>query len=218
MTGTVEDQPRICGYCGVENPATRDHVVPRSLFPSPRPSDLITIPACNACNGSFAEDEERFRVVLSLQMGTDSEAANRVWQDAQRSVTHNDRLRRELVKGMRRTQLRTLSGLYLGEADVFSWSREVYDPIISKITRGLFFKHFNSPLPDQEISRRFVFKHADHLRDIEWSGCDSIANGAFRYWYAKASDHLTASIWVYLFHNTLLVGAAVSDFSEANQL
>jgi hypothetical protein len=63
-----------CALCGAR-PATtrtRDHVPPKALFPSPRPK-LITVPACDICNESASEAEEKFRVYLSVKSGIDTQ-------------------------------------------------------------------------------------------------------------------------------------------------
>ncbi|WP_425396285.1 hypothetical protein [Aeoliella sp.] len=52
-----------CIYCG--EPATgRDHVPPVCLFSKPRPSNLITVPACEQHNGKQSKDDEFFRLQL----------------------------------------------------------------------------------------------------------------------------------------------------------
>src|SRR5438132_859881 len=63
-----------CCYCG--RPATtRDHVPTRKLFPQPRPSDLITVPACSVCNNSSSKDEEYLVHVILSHVEADSSAA-----------------------------------------------------------------------------------------------------------------------------------------------
>src|SRR4051812_30015103 len=56
-----------CVYCGLNGPITDDHVPPKNLFPYPRPSNLITVPACNDCNKSFSKDDEWLRLTLSIR-------------------------------------------------------------------------------------------------------------------------------------------------------
>ena len=55
-----------CVYCGSTDDPTRDHVPPRAVFPKPRPTNLVTVPACRACNSSAAADDEYFAAVLRL--------------------------------------------------------------------------------------------------------------------------------------------------------
>jgi hypothetical protein len=55
-----------CAYCGSTTQLTRDHVPPRSFFPTPPPPDLITVPSCEKCNAGFQGDEEYARFVLTV--------------------------------------------------------------------------------------------------------------------------------------------------------
>src|SRR5678816_3709575 len=48
-------------------PTTKDHVPPRNLFPTPPPTGLITVPACDDCNGGESKDDEWFRLTLSIR-------------------------------------------------------------------------------------------------------------------------------------------------------
>src|SRR5476649_803812 len=51
---------QLCIYCQMNPGDTDDHVPPKGLFPKPRPSNLITVPACDQCNKSFKNDDEYF--------------------------------------------------------------------------------------------------------------------------------------------------------------
>jgi hypothetical protein len=63
-----------------------DHVPPKGIFLKPRPP-LITVPACGACNGGASELDEKFKVFLSLQVGTSTEVTAEFWKEgALRSI------------------------------------------------------------------------------------------------------------------------------------
>ena len=55
---------RLCVYCHSPKDLTRDHIPPKSFFPAPRPSDLITVPCCSECNGESTENDEYLRNYL----------------------------------------------------------------------------------------------------------------------------------------------------------
>lgn len=58
---------RVCALCGGQREATTvEHVPARSLFPTPRPNDLITVPACASCNNGSQPDDDYFRNSLAL--------------------------------------------------------------------------------------------------------------------------------------------------------
>jgi hypothetical protein len=50
-----------CALCGIRPATTRGHVPSKSLFPQPRPDDLITVLACVGCNQGTQKEDEYFR-------------------------------------------------------------------------------------------------------------------------------------------------------------
>ena len=62
-----------CVFCGALA-TTRDHVPPQGVFPDPRPTDLITVPACDICNNSTKLDDEYFRWLVATGSTDDDEA------------------------------------------------------------------------------------------------------------------------------------------------
>lgn len=56
----------LCTYC--DQPAQEpDHVPPACVFPSPRPSNLITVLSCRACNLGYSKDDEYLKQVLAMR-------------------------------------------------------------------------------------------------------------------------------------------------------
>jgi hypothetical protein len=45
-----------------------DHMVPRCLFPSPLPSDLVTVPVCASCNNEKSRDDDYLRDMLVIDI------------------------------------------------------------------------------------------------------------------------------------------------------
>ncbi|TIP85011.1 MAG: hypothetical protein E5X63_16290 [Mesorhizobium sp.] len=70
-----------CGLCGEFRITTREHVVPRSLYPASKSNSKfqrITIAACAECNNGTADDDAHFRTVLMLA-GEQNDAVNQLW-------------------------------------------------------------------------------------------------------------------------------------------
>ena len=86
-----------CAYCGSAKATTVDHVIPRALYPeSKRASRIqrITVPACEDCNGSWADDEPHFRYVL-LMSGERTPVVDELWYGkARRGFEQVDGVRR----------------------------------------------------------------------------------------------------------------------------
>jgi hypothetical protein len=78
MSGAARPS-ELCIYCRTAKADTRDHVPPDLLFPSPKPNNLITVPACKPCNQGFQKDDEVLALVLSSLMGTNT-AGRSVWE------------------------------------------------------------------------------------------------------------------------------------------
>ncbi len=74
----TETQDKLCVYCQEVVGSTDDHVPPALLFPKPRPSDLITVPACPQCNAGFEKDEEYIRALFRFGDGGLSEAMTQI--------------------------------------------------------------------------------------------------------------------------------------------
>src|ERR1035438_5520947 len=53
-----------CVYCGARGDVTDDHVPPRSFYGRTPPANLITVPACEACNRGFGQLDDYARFVL----------------------------------------------------------------------------------------------------------------------------------------------------------
>src|SRR2546426_12101235 len=74
----AERPSEFCIYCRTAKADTRDPVPPDLLFPSPKPSNLITVPACKPCNQGFQKDDEVLALVLSSLLGTNT-AGRSIW-------------------------------------------------------------------------------------------------------------------------------------------
>jgi 5-methylcytosine-specific restriction endonuclease McrA len=70
----------LCIYCGAAEDLTVDHVPPKNLFPKPRPSDLITVPACRTCNKSYERDDDYFRLAMTV-LGEANPVAGQLWRE-----------------------------------------------------------------------------------------------------------------------------------------
>ena len=64
---TSSDPEDFCVYCGGTDDLTDDHVPPKTIFPKPRPSGLITVRSCKKCNCGSSRDDEHFRMMLCLR-------------------------------------------------------------------------------------------------------------------------------------------------------
>lgn len=130
-----------CGLCGSYRITTREHVVPRSLYPESKARSRfqrITIGACFECNNGTADDDAHFRTVVAMA-GAHNDIVDELWRGP---------IRRALaqVDGARRA--RDVFQLMRPAHDVGPDQYRIYpadDPrilrIVRKIVRGLAHHH-----------------------------------------------------------------------------
>lgn len=131
-----------CTYC--LNPATEvDHPVPRCLFPTPPPPNLVTVPTCKDCNRRKGANDTFLRDFLTCDLeGYDHPHAKDLFEGkVTRSIGRN---RSELAKIVRQRPkkpllVRTPSGLIIGEAvEVILPDDRISSIIFSNSSRSLF--------------------------------------------------------------------------------
>ena len=104
-----------CIYCG-KGADTRDHIPPKSFFAVPRPSDLITVPSCTACNHRFQLDDDYAQTVLVLRDDVSGHpAVKRLLRKLMRSWERPEGkgLPRSIVATTREVPIHTPAGVYI---------------------------------------------------------------------------------------------------------
>jgi hypothetical protein len=190
-----------CYLCGATQDLTRDHVPPANLFPEPRPSNLITVPCCKACNQSYSLDDEAMRVWLAA---------------AENRSTSGESIWREKV--VSRT-------FYRSPALRASFARSLV-PVLAE-RHGIQFPAIAITIPDVRADRYFVrivkgllthfypgFDHSTHSFEVDHISpkLDDIAmlrsrfsyeergHGVFRFYHGVVSDPPTG-FWLLVFYD-----------------
>lgn len=195
--GSVAKQS--CAYCGGEAGNERDHVVPSNLYPSSKSSSKvqrITVPACRACNGGWADDEAHFRTMVVIA-GPPNAVVNELWEGpTRRSHEEPDGPRRKRDVASQLVPVDTPEGprykVYPGR-----------DPrvlrVVRKIVRGLCHHHrLMSPVYESKVwadikkyeiptAFRVGFTHAHVEEDV------------LQYEYTVLDDENLHSAWVLTF-------------------
>jgi hypothetical protein len=200
----------VCAICGVAPATTRDHVPPKGIFTEPRPSDLITVPSCEACNAGGSRYDEIFRVYLSLHVGTETSATQRLLTNgARRTVAKNRRLRRQILKSLEPTYLTTRGGIIVGKGYRCKWDSEAHDKVVERITRGLYFHHFGEVLGPKANVVVHWFRSLTPKMLEGTSECyrASIGGDVFIYRYGRAVDGPLCSVWLFQFYGHHWAGA-----------
>jgi hypothetical protein len=200
-----------CAYCGQDKgPFQDEHVVPRCLWDSKRPSHMITVPACGPCNQGYGKDEEYFRTVLVAMAGEGQhpEVERLLEGKVKRGLVRNSALRGELTRGFGRRPRVMPSGLFAG----WGWSFELDLPRFSrgveKTVRGLFAYKTGRPLASEYTVR--VFPGNSFWQDLgfqnllakmsEWAG---VGDEVFQCCCTRDAADLDVSAWLFVYYKSL---------------
>jgi len=212
--------PSICVFCG--GPATtRDHVPPRGIFAEPRPSTLVTVPACEACNNKASQHDEKFRNIIGLRADPSVPEALRLWlTKALPGLQRNRREMSSLQSTMHEVDLFNEDGTFIGRRTAAAFSKEAHDRTVERITRGLYFHHYGVPLlPSTSVDVFFigdgkswvnVFAEALPKMQVRNIGGKTV------FWYAHGlvGDVPQASLWFYVFYTTHVAAAVTRVQSD----
>jgi hypothetical protein len=156
----------ICIYCGKSNKMTVDHIPPKGIFSSPRPSNLITVPCCDKCNLSYSKDDEYLRINLTLRLKsyTHQHAKNN-WPNIVRGLNRKERpgLKNSIIRNLVTVDATTETGLYIGKMIGIEVDMNRVYRVIKRIMKGLYFFHNHHTLPaNVELLVKEVTDKASH--------------------------------------------------------
>lgn len=135
-------------FCATNGPVTREHFVPKGLWPGPRPRFTCTVPTCADCNAGASDDDAYFRNVLASQAAGSSEDAQRPVQGrVLRSLQKDKKRAREVTCGLELRDRTTPNGIWIGRYPSFVVKASRLDRILCKIVLGLHYVARKKPLP-----------------------------------------------------------------------
>lgn len=206
-----------CIYCLTRPAETADHIPPKCLFAKPRPSDLITVPCCLACNKKFERDDTYFRDCLVLDERTahhpDAQATNKATLRGFARPRGFGYARFFLSK-VGFIQVRSPSGLHLGRQGAYDVNLHRLSRVAARVIRGLYYHEQKVPLPTEWQTLAYFSEGFSHLPPWELAEMErevitptlsnpprEIGRSVLRYWVAYASDHPHTSSWVLDFYS-----------------
>lgn len=202
------DKPKSCYLCGATDKLfTKDHVIPKVLFPEPRPNNLITEDACERCNNGFSKDDALFAVYLSAALGG-NDSAKWVWVNkAVNSILAGSRaLATQLVEDSTKKQILTEIGI--AEVDILKIPEDRLQRILSRIAKGLI----------RHLDLTFDYKNLEFDLQRLWPTTDSAeliqeaakkmsyferGDGVFRCLYGFTPDEPRHAMFVFLFYDSV---------------
>ena len=144
-----------CPFCGKWRVITVDHIPPKSLFPNPRPNNLITVPACKECNVDSSRDDEIFRTFMAIDIRFPQSAAQ-ISEKALRGVKRAKYpVLIEAMKAAEEVELQSQNGLFIANVYQMPIDWKSIGRVLAKITKGLIYHHTKG------YDRRFEIKSED---------------------------------------------------------
>jgi len=208
-----------CAICGTRAATTRDHVPPKSIFPKPLPSDLVTVPACGNCNSGSSPSDEEFKVGLSMLAGMETPETLKLWKDGvMRTLAHNRRMHREVMDRFVQVDVRSPGGIYLHTREAILIPKQPIHSVLERTIRGLYYHHFGEALGTRARCDVQQFQERGDNTDIGNFVMSmppgSIGNGLLRYRFARAEDSPLSSLWFMLFFGKVPVFGYTIDASD----
>lgn len=207
----------MCAYCGSHDNLNRDHVPPKNLFLKPRPTNIITVPACRACHSDTSEDDEYFRLKLCLRSdASEHPQAKAIWDSIFRSLNRKEAkgLRSSFISDIRRIQLRTQTGLYIGRTLAYDVDMNRICRVVERTVRGLYFAESCNPLGISNEVRISTYEEipSNKLGElnqtilISLAAVDSeiIGDNVFSYCFHIANENPIYSVWGMSFYAKVL--------------
>ena len=221
-----------CVYCRSSENLTRDHIPPKSFFPPPRPSNLITVPCCRECHGEYTENDAYLRnyLIFSSQCRW-HRAARQLHESGLRSL--QDPNAGELSNPLFNTGNQSWPGnlvpsLPYDYGVTVAPDHERIEDVIERIVVGLFWIENDKYLPSDysvdvagtnELNNRYwsIQESIRRLKNEEESV--NIGDGVFQYWWSRAEDappeETHCSDWLLQFYEGTTFLCRVSRFQES---
>jgi hypothetical protein len=208
-----------CAYCGEQRGITRDHVVPRALFGRPSPPNLITVPACDACNNTKSRNDAYLRDLVTCDIyGNQHPVAHQIFQQSVLSAARQNYsvLARAARAAARLEPLYTRGGLYLGTHVSVPLEEERTTSIFMTLVRGLYYDHRKQVLPqhyDFEIRRYDPWDFDQFWRQIQhmsWNGPRCIGD-VFGCAYLHAAEDPFTTYWLLWFYDRVFFSVAATN-------
>jgi len=195
-----------CVFCG-SRASTRDHVPPQGIFPDPKPTDLITVPACDVCNSASKLDDEYFRWLVATGSYGNGDALALIKKRIIPKFHRRPALLRQIMKGATQVDVHSEGGIYLGRQPAFLFDRSRIQVVIDKTVRGLYYHECGIALPKNAIVGSFVLNPIFHdkFKEVICSlPLHDIGSGVFSYRYWVDNETPEESFWFLMFFDKTL--------------
>lgn len=193
---------------------------------------LFKVPACNTCNNKSSKDDEYLLAILLSRADVKSNpSTNTLRAKLIRALNHPQKIgfAKAFHNSVSLINLKTPAGIYLGKHPVINIDTTRYYNIISKIIRGLYFRHLKKTLPDkfsivvyetEELDKGPIeiklFIQNEIISKIEHSPLYEIGKNTFRYKFALTENKEGPGAWLLNFYKSVFLLCLVLNTSDLN--
>lgn len=192
----------ICVICGVRLADTVDHVPPKGFFRGVENAQLRTVPACKPCNNGASSDDEDIRFFISAQVGKQTPATKKLWDDgAHKTILKKTRLREAFVAGAGEMTVVGDNGVPVKRI-AFRVPISTYQRVFERTTRGLYFFHTGRILPATVPVEVTMLAGTPSMEneDIKMLKIETIGQEACVYRWGVVEEDADCSLWIYRIH------------------
>ena len=197
-----------CYACLSATPDTRDHIPPYSFFPSPRPSNLITVPCCASCNNGNSKEDDYVRFVLASLLDR-SPAGEAIWETkvVPGYFPRNQREIDIIIPSLKDVVIERDGEMV--EATAFSLDHERLSRYFIRMTKALLRHHYPSyDYSSAAFQARFILPGDDRLDQIsevrDMLRYSHVGEGVFQYRHGITDSGLSG-LWMLVFYEAVLV-------------
>ena len=206
--------PNVCAYCGVDSATTVDHVPPRGIFSKPRPSNPITVPACENCNCGESKDDEYFKTMVSA-MGDagGNDAASQIYKKVLKSLD------RPQASGYKQAIIDSMELLENGKVLNAVDANRIHS-VVDRTAVGLNFHHIGELLPSNYSVESFILDRnqwptEENLLTLIALAAKTepavIKDGEFSYWRLPCDSDAHTCFYVFEFYGRICFGALITQ-------
>jgi hypothetical protein len=224
-----------CAYCGKVPAATHDHVVPRCLFEAPLPLNMITVPACSACNAAKAKHDTFLRDFLVCGEDWPPHQVADSLRDGpyRRAVTRNQsELGKAIHAGTFETHAYAMNGIDMGKLLKIPFGQGPVKHAITYIVRGLYYKLQNKRLPEDHAflvggigDSAACIKTLRYLQSHGPIGVAAIGEPHFEAfssfcatWCTEEDGKFFATLWGLAFYDRMHIGCITLPRSKMDRI
>ena len=228
----ARQKKKLCVYCRSSTDLTRDHIPPKSFFPAPRPTDLITVACCRECHEESTENDEYLRNYLILSSQCRGHwAARQLHESGLRSLEDPNAGEFSSPYFNITNQYRPnslVSTIASGYGATVAHEDERIEDVIERIVVGLFWIENDKYLPpDYTVDivgsydpnyRNWPVQESIRRLQIEEDSVN-IGDGVFQYWWSWAEhappEETHRSDWMLQFYEGTAFLCRVARFQES---